>query len=134
MKYPYDTSTVPPAPFLPVRRTNVTGSSAPLQIVAKVDSGADITAIPVGLISQLDLVPNGEVIVEGYDGRLSIVYRYDLNVRVADLDVAGLAVITFTEDYVLLGCDVLNQLHLVLNGPALSLEILSTQATQGHEI
>jgi hypothetical protein len=73
------------------------------------------------------MVPADEIEVEGYDGRRATLYCYDVILYVDQLHVAGLSVIAFTEDYVLLGRDVLNLLKLLLDGPALSVEILPAQ-------
>jgi len=128
MIIPYDTSLVPPAPFLAAHVSDPTGSAESPLIPAKVDTGADVTAIPANLVSQLNLVPASEVEVEGYNGHRATLACYDITLRVAHLRVVGLSVITFSEDYILLGRDVLNLLRLLLDGPALSLEILSRQS------
>ncbi len=124
MKVPYNTSLNPPAPFLPVRISNL-ADSEPVTIPAKIDSGADITAVPIQLIGQLNLALAGEIQVEGYDGHPSTINCYDIILQVEHLRVEGLLVIAFNEDYLLLGRDVLNLLKLLLDGPALSLETLS---------
>ncbi len=128
MKVPYNSSLLPPAPFLPVRLSNLADDSEPLSISAKVDTGADVSAILARLIESLHLAPADEIEVEGYDGRRATLYCYDVILHVDQLRVVGLSVIAFTEDYVLLGRDVLNLLRLLLDGPALSVETLLLQA------
>ena len=92
---------------------------------AKLDTGADLTAIPTALIERLHLMPAGEIEVEGYDSRRATVRAYDVSLEIDQLNVAGLLVIGFAEDYVLLGRDVLNRLRILLDGPALTTEILT---------
>lgn len=128
MKAPYHSALIPPAPFLPVRISNLADNSGPLSIPAKIDTGADVTAIPARLIESLRLVPAGEIEVEGYDSRRATLYCYDVVLHVDQLRVVGLSVIAFTEDYVLLGRDVLNLLKILLDGPALSVETLPIQS------
>ena len=124
MKVPYNTSINPPAPFLPVRISNL-ADVEPVSLQAQVDTGADITAIPAQLIDRLGLVPADEIEVEGYDGHRSAIYCYDVILHIDGLRVVGLSTIAFAEDHVLLGRDILNLLRVLLDGPAFSLETLS---------
>lgn len=128
MKAPYNSALIPPAPFLPVRISNLADNSGALSIPAKIDTGADVTAIPARLIESLRLAPAGEIEVEGYDSRRAALYCYDVVLHVDQLRVVGLSVIAFTEDYVPLGRDVLNLLKILLDGPALSVETLPIQS------
>ncbi len=125
MKASYDTSLSPPAPFLPVRLASLADHSESITVQARLDTGADLIAIPAALIERLRLVPAGEIEVEGYDGRRTTLRAYDVNLQIDQLSVAGLLVIGFAEDHVLLGRDVLNRLRVLLDGPALTAEILT---------
>ena len=125
MKVAYATSVHPPAPFLPVRLASLAEHSDSISIQAKLDTGADLTAIPAALIERLHLVSAGEIEVEGYDGRRATIQAYDVNLQIDQLTVVGLLVIGFGEDYVLLGREVLNRLRLLLDGPSLTTEILA---------
>ena len=125
MKISYDTSWSPAAPFLPVRLASLAEQSTAIAVQAKLDTGADLTAVPATVIEQLRLMPAGEIEVEGYDGRCTTIRAYDVNLEIDHLTITGLLVIGFAEDYVLLGRDVLNQLRLLLDGPALTTEILT---------
>jgi predicted aspartyl protease len=125
MRVPYNATLDPPAPFLPVRLANLAGHSELVTVQAKIDTGTDLTVILVALIERLQLMPAGEIEVEGYDGHRAVVHAYDVNLQIDQLSVAGLVVITFPEDYALLGRDVLNRLHVVLDGPALTTEVLT---------
>ena len=89
MIIPYDASLVPPVPFLSAHVSNLTDSAESPLLPAKVDTGADVTAIPANLVNRLNLAPASEIQVEG---------------------------------------DMLNLLRLLLDGPALSLEVLSPQS------
>ncbi len=125
MKASYDTSQLPPAPFLPVRLTSLAEHSESITVQAKLDTGADLTAIPDALIERLHLMPASEIEVEGYDGRRATLRAYDVNLQIDQLSVAGLLVIGFAEDYVLLGRDVLNRLRVLLDDPALTTEVFT---------
>jgi predicted aspartyl protease len=125
MKVSYDTSLFPPAPFLPVRLASLVERSEIVTVQAKLDTGADLTAIPTAVIERLQLMPAGEIEVEGYDSRRATIQAYDVNLQIDQLNVTGLLVIALAEDYVLLGRDVLNRLQVMLDGPALMTEILT---------
>jgi hypothetical protein len=60
-----------------------------------------------------------------YDSRCASILAYDVNLQIDQLNVVGLLVIGLAEDYVLLGRDVLNRLRVLLDGPALTTEILT---------
>jgi hypothetical protein len=126
MKVSYDTSWLPAAPFLPVRLASLAEHSESITVQAKLDTGADLTALPYALIERLRLMPAGEIEVEGYDSRRATIRAYDVNLEIDQLNVTGLLVIGFAEDYVLLGRDVRNRLRLLLDGPALTTEILTS--------
>jgi len=125
MKAAYDTSLLPPAPFVPVRLASLAVHAEPVAIQAKIDTGADLTVIPARLIEQLQLMSAGEIEVEGYDGRRATLQVYDVNLHIDQLSLPGLLVVAFAEDYVLLGRDVLNRLRVLLDGPAMTTEILT---------
>ena len=65
--------------------------------------------------------------VEGYNGAQSTIYCYDVILHVNQLRMVGLSTIAYAEDYVLLGRDVLNLMQVMLDGPALSTEVISSQ-------
>jgi predicted aspartyl protease len=125
MKAAYDTSLLPPAPFVPVRLASLADHAEPVAIQAKIDTGAGLTVIPARLIEQLPLMPAGEIEIEGYDGRRATIQAYDVNLQIDQLHVTGLLVIGFAEDYVLVGRDMLNRLRVLLDGPAITTEILT---------
>jgi hypothetical protein len=46
-----------------------------------------------------------------------------VNLTLHDFDVAAVKVTLTDESYVILGCDTLNQFHIILDGPHLRLEV-----------
>jgi hypothetical protein len=123
MKTAYNLALHPPAPFLTVRLHDPT-TDVMLTLPAKVDTGADVSAVPVTMVEQLHLASAGEFVVEAFDGARTRMTAYDIALDAAQLHLTGIPAITFAEEYVLLGRDVLNALRLLLDGPALSVEIL----------
>ena len=125
MKVPYDTLCFPPAPFLPVQLASLIAHAEAITVQAKLDTGADLTAIPIAVIERLQLMPAGEIEVEGYDSHRATIRAYDVNLQIDQLNVPGLLVIGFAEEYVLLGRDVLIRMRVLLDGPVLTTEILT---------
>src|SRR5262245_66292861 len=81
MKRAYSKDFVPPAPVVPVLVSTL-GPGRGRQIDAKLDTGADICAIPDFLIAELAIPPVGTVRAAGYAGELREVAVYRLNITV----------------------------------------------------
>ena len=127
MKFEYDDITNdPPAPFLSIRISHPARPDAPLDLRAKVDTGADISALPNDIVNALRLAPSGELRVAGYDGQPTTVTVYAARVTLPDGQRGRLNVLTVPTEYALLGRDLVNHLRLLLDGPAHTLEVLPT--------
>jgi len=121
--WPYDQSVHPPAPFLDVVLRHPTNLQVAESLPAKVDTGADISAIPFSIVDDLHLSRFSTIPVEGYDGQISTVPTYAIGLYIADLYLGHLEVISIPETYVLLGRDVLNRFYIRLNGPDLTFDM-----------
>lgn len=124
MKTPYSDLFEPPAPFLTAQVSTLADDAPSSSLPALVDTGADTNLIPATLIGQLRLAESGYMRVQSYEGEPRQTPAYDIIIRVAQFKLVGLPVVAFSADYILLGRDVLNYLRLLLDGPALTLEIL----------
>ncbi|MEA3397621.1 MAG: aspartyl protease family protein [Chloroflexota bacterium] len=116
---PYDRSIDPPAPFVEVSILHPTNGQQDT-LPAKLDTGADISGIPIQIVDKLGLVTARSVPIEGYDN-----VRVQLPTYIIALEVAGarfrqLEVVPLPEKHVLLGRDVLNHFYARLNGPELT--------------
>ncbi len=118
---PYHRDIEPPAPFLDVTVEHPT-SGQRLSFPAKLDTGADISAIPVTVVEQLRLLPVRAISVEGYESKPMPVSTYAVALNVADARFR-MEVIAITEPYALLGRDVLNYFYARLNGPDLTFDL-----------
>ena len=118
--WPYDQSVHPPAPFLDVVLRHPVNPQVTQTLPAKVDTGADISAIPLSIVDEFNLSRASTIPVEGYDGQLSAVPTYAIGLSIADTYLGRLEVISIPEIYVLLGRDVLNRFYTRLNGPDLT--------------
>ena len=124
---PYNRNVEPPAPFLDVVAEHPT-TGQQLTLPAKVDTGADISALPVIAVDQLRLRPIRSISVEGYDSKPSSVSTYAVTLNVAHAHFQ-MEVIVITEPYVLLGRDVLNYFYARLDGPDLAFDLSRSPPT-----
>jgi hypothetical protein len=124
--WPYDRDIEPPAPFLDVSVHSPLHSDVVQSVRAKLDTGADISAIPASLVEELGLHPESQLLVEGYDLQPATLYTYYITLVIAQVHFQRLEVIPFPERYVLLGRDVLNHFYARLNGPELTFDLSLT--------
>ncbi len=125
MKYDYNPALSPPAPFVTVRIADPVFPSRHHTLSAEVDTGADITAIPQSVVAELALAPAGTARVAGYEGRAALLSYYDVILSLAGVNLVGLSVVAVEGEFALVGRDVLNHFRTVLDGPALTLEIIA---------
>jgi hypothetical protein len=97
-----------------------------VNILAKIDTAADVSAIPATLVDQLGLPMTRKLLVEGYDGVPARVLTYGAVFAVGQAHFKGLRVVAFPDDYVLLGRDILNYFYIQLNGPELTFDLSLT--------
>jgi hypothetical protein len=92
---------------------------------AQVDSGADVTVLPAAIIEALRLPVSGLVRAVGFGGVEDDrpVYRVELSVRGVGRVVSVEALASDSLGYALLGLDALSRHRVVLDGPALALDI-----------
>jgi hypothetical protein len=122
----YDRNIEPPAPFLDIWIHRPEHDDTSQRVRAKLDTGADVSAIPVFLPEALQLQPESQVLVEGYDLQQVWLNSYHVSLIVARVRFSRVEVILFPEEYVLLGRDVLNRLYAHLNGPDLTFDLSPT--------
>jgi hypothetical protein len=104
------------------------GTKTKEAIVARIDSGADITAIPFTLLEKLNLATVGDAFISGYDdpGKTHMLFACSLRIRY--LSFQNVKVIAALTPEVLIGLDVLTQMHVCLNGHEKQLEIVEKRA------
>jgi len=116
----------PPAPFLEIIVRHPGEPTLAVNILAKIDTAADVSAIPAMLVNQLGLPITRKLLVEGYEGVPALVITYGVVFEVAQARFKGLRVVAFPDDYVLLGRDILNYFYVQLNGPKLTFNLSLT--------
>jgi len=93
-----------------------------LTFSGKLDTGADISAIPLAAVEQLHLLSVRSILVEGYDRQPVPVPSYAIALNIANARFR-MEVIAISESYVLVGRDVLNFFYTRLNGPDLTFDL-----------
>ncbi len=123
MKYPYSEALSPPAPVLPIEVFIPEEPQQRRSLDAKLDTAADISAVPSALIDDLKLEAVSEIVISGYDAKSELMATYTVGLELPRARVRHIEVIAVPDAYILLGRDVLNHFDLHLNGPELSFEM-----------
>jgi predicted aspartyl protease len=114
---PYDQQNFnPPAPVMEVSLSIPSTHSVILKSLALLDSGADITVIPERIIQQLQLRYVDEITVSGYDGIPKQTFIYSVKLTFNGLGDFIVRAIASSNDYILVGRDILNKWSLLLEG------------------
>jgi len=116
MSSTYSSAFLPPAPTLEITICNgQTGAAT--TVLAKIDTGADGSVIPVLLVAQLGLIPFDTLVSIAFDGSTEEQTSYLVDLIFAGRTSTDLEVISAPLPYVLVGRDVLNHVVAILNGP-----------------
>lgn len=112
-----------PAPAVKVQLFNPT-TKAKEAGIARIDSGADITVIPFTIMEKLNLRVAGSTYTSGYDdpGKSQLLFNCTLQLR--SLKFSNIDVIAALTPHILIGLDILNTLHICLDGNNKQFEII----------
>ena len=113
----YDQNVKPPAPFIDVVVSHAEDTAQTANVRAIIDTAADISAIPIGMVDQLGPPITKKLLVKGFDDVPTSVFTYNVLFEVAQVRFKNLRVIATPRAYVILGRDVLNHFYIHLNGP-----------------
>jgi predicted aspartyl protease len=117
--FPYDSSYDPAMPILSIGLGPSGEDAVRLELVAVVDTGADVTMIPTAILDDAGCRYSEKARLRGVVGEAVTVNLHLAAVHVADQVVHGVSVIARKgSNEAILGRDVLNQLDLRLIGPA----------------
>lgn len=123
MKFAYDTGYQPPAPSIEIQLA-VADTSHTVGPVAFVDSGADATIVPAQYLRSLPIQVDNRKYLRSAWGERRIVEIYYLDVVVGTVRLPAIEIVADQlSDEVIVGRNILNKLHVVLNGPAQTLEL-----------
>ena len=116
MKRRYDPGFVPPAPMIDVRLVSVEGRIRTTP--AKLDSGADLSAVPRDLIELAGLLPERLLRAASFHGDFTDVHLYRIALEIDGLLLEGVDALATRRPYVILGRNVLRHFVTRLDGPA----------------
>jgi len=119
-KYSHDFT--PPAPVVEVTVRSPDGSEA-ITLPGKLDSGADVCAVPDLLVARLDLPPVRASRAAGFAGDLKEVVVYRIDVELAGTVARRVEAVATRRPYVIVGRNVLRLFLLRLDGPKQELEL-----------
>ncbi len=126
--YTYSVAYTPPMPVCTLH-LGAGGEEAvmgPLEAI--IDTGADITIVPQRYLQQLGVRPISQGTARSVWGDRRVVFVYAVSLRLERLHIRALQVLADPEsDEIVLGRNVLNRLHLVLDGPANVIEIVENR-------
>ncbi len=124
IRYKYLTQLNPPAPFVYLTLRNPISGAEQRDVPAQVDSAADRTLLPDGVVQALALPQIGTIPIGGVGGVIQTMPSYPVEVAISNLPVVTVEVVASAgEAWILLGRDVLNAHRVLLDGPQQFLEI-----------
>jgi predicted aspartyl protease len=117
LSFEYDTQYLGPAfPVLEVGITNHQGKGY-TAVTGYIDTGSDASAIPQSILEQIAARRLSRRWARAIEGTRYAVDTYLVTLHIGNQELMGLEVIANTHtDEVIIGRDVLNQLHLTLDG------------------
>lgn len=119
----YDRTFNPPAPVVDVIVANAVATNKRSVLRGKMDTGADITVIPEGLVGPLGVSPKGRAWTRGYDGTYAQRPVYYVRITLEGLIIPTVRCIAANRSDVLLGRNVLNRFLIILDGKNLTFEV-----------
>lgn len=125
MKFLYDARYFPPAPSVEIRLGTPGESLSPDPHPALVDTGADISLVPLKHIRPLQTVPDDHRYLRSQWGERRKVAIYSLDIGIGSIRLPALEIVADEQgNEIVLGRNVLNRLAMILDGPKQVLEIL----------
>ena len=125
LTFPYDETVSPALPTLEIEIEGYGANPHPHRLRPLVASGPAGPPPPPPRLAPSNSVFRDTVRMRGVTGASQLVDRYHTKVHVAGVTIRGIfAVAVSDEEDVLLGRDVLNELVVILNGPAHVTEII----------
>jgi predicted aspartyl protease len=89
----------------------------------KLDTGADLSAVPERFIAELDVPPVRTVRAATFLGELQEVIVYRIDIKIGTMSFERIEVLSTRRPYVILGRNILRLLVVRLDGPGESVEL-----------
>ena len=123
MTIAYDTNAQPPAPFIEFEVVSPQDSTQRHLAQGLLDTGAEVSVLPVEILTALQIPKASNMPVESWDGSSTLVTTYIVTLGIADAHLDSIEVVAASMPYAILGRDVLNHFILTLNGKDLVFEL-----------
>lgn len=124
MKYAYDANYWPSFPALTAVLINPQEELRPAEQHALIDTGSDGTLVPIALLQDLLAPALNDAHIRSHWGEWRSVQLFLVDLEIAGSAFPGVFVVgDETGKEIVLGRNVLNKLHLALDGPAQVVEI-----------
>lgn len=126
MSYAYLDTYYPPIPTLEITLGYPEESLKLGPLTAIIDTGADGTLVPQALIDQLGAPFVDDIRIRSHWGEWRNIQIFTLDIGIGSLRLPAIEVLgDESGDEIILGRNLLNKLHLLLNGPKNQVELLN---------
>jgi predicted aspartyl protease len=122
MRRKLDRAFHPPAAVASVRVRAPNGVDS-AELDGKLDTGADVCAVPERLVDELALPPLRTVRASGYGGVSELVTAYRIDVEIDGLRIPRVEALVTRRHYAIIGRNVLCRLILRVDGPRETFEL-----------
>jgi predicted aspartyl protease len=124
VKFVYNPTYFPPAPFTEIWLGLPDESLKVGPLVALLDTGADATLVPIRHLQTLPKMSSNRHFLRSQCGERRIVIAYRLDIGIAEIRFPAIEIVADDQgDEIIIGRDVLNKLRIMLNGPKQIVEI-----------
>ena len=123
VEFAYDSAQYPPQPVAEIAITAPQSSIATPRLRATIDTGADVTLIPLKTLRPLAAPLGDSRRVRSLWGDCQEVNTFIVDVHIGNLVLPAIEVLGYAGDEIILGRDILNKLWLELDGPAQTVEV-----------
>ncbi len=117
----YNELYAPPAPFAFITLRNIDTSEISRDVPMLIDTGSDITLLPLDFCSQIGIQIESKETVDlfGFDGSMSSGFYVKAELRFGGKRFRG-KFVAYDQTEGILGRNILNEFSLIFDGPALS--------------
>lgn len=121
MRFRHDASRIPSAPIVDVTVSNPDGGASS-RVRGLIDTGADVTMIPVRLVDELGLIAAGAVGIRGVAGR-EVFGRYCAGLTIGGVEFKPISAVAMPRDTALIGRNMINLWRMTLDGKMETIDI-----------